>query len=471
MIDKLDHLVALGITAIQLMPIAEFAGRRNWGYDGVLPYACASSYGRPDDLKRLVDEAHARGLMVLLDVVYNHFGPEGNYLSTYAPQFFTERHQTPWGAGINFDGLHSRPVRDFFIDSAIRWINEFHIDGLRLDAVHAILDDSETHFLKELADRVRAAVAPPRRVHLILENEENESSRLSRDASQQPLAYTAQWNDDVHHVLHTAATGESFGYYADYVGDTEKLARALAEGFAFQGEVMPFRGSPRGEPCASLPPEAFVSFIQNHDQIGNRARGERINHLARAEARRAIAAVYLLLPQVPMLFMGEEWDAAQPFPFFCDFEGDLAEAIRKGRRQEFAHLPEFAAPEATSSIPDPLIVETFESARLDWRALAHPRYADCLSWYRKILATRHERIVPLLATIARGAGRYVIRGPQACSVRWGKRTGAGLLLNANLSDNTVSGFSAEGRSIWLEGSEDGRGTLGPWTVQWLAVTA
>ncbi len=269
-IGKLDHLVALGVTGIEIMPIGDFPGRRNWGYDGVLPYAPDSSYGRPEDLKALVEAAHARGLMVLLDVVYNHFGPEGAYIHAIAPQTFTDRHKTPWGAAINFDGPESGPVREFVIHNALYWIEEFHLDGLRLDAVHAIHDDSPKQFLEELAERVRAAM-PDRHIHLILENEENQAKRLARGEDGEPRWYTAQWNDDVHHALHVAASGETKGYYADYKGDTEKLGRALAEGFAFQGEVMPYRGHPRGELSADLPPTAFVAFIQNHDQVGNRA--------------------------------------------------------------------------------------------------------------------------------------------------------------------------------------------------------
>ena len=297
-----------------------FRGAGTGATTASLPYAPDSSYGRPEDFKALVEAAHARGISVLLDVVYNHFGPDGNYLWTYAPGFFTERHKTPWGAAINYDGRDSRPVRDFAIHNALYWIEEFHLDGLRLDAVHAIMDDSDPDLLEELAQRVRAATRD-RPVHLILENEDNVSSRLLRADRARPDRYTAQWNDDVHHVLHVAASGEGSGYYADYLGDTEKLGRALAEGFAFQGEVMPYRGHERGEPSAALPPDAFVAFIQNHDQIGNRAFGERINAFATPEAVRAIAAVYLLLPQVPMLFMGEEWASAQPFPVLLRLRG------------------------------------------------------------------------------------------------------------------------------------------------------
>ena len=349
------------------MPISDFPGGRNWGYDGVLPYAPDSSYGRPDDLKALVDAAHARGIAVLLDVVYNHFGPDGNYLPVYAPAFFTDRHKTPWGAAINYDGQHAEPVREFVIHNALYWIEEFHLDGLRFDAVHAIMDDSDKHLLEELAERVRACAPTGRSTCCSRTRTTMPAGCCAVDGA--PVHYTAQWNDDVHHVLHVAATHERTGYYADYEGNTDQLGRALAEGFAFQGEMMPYRGSPRGEPSAALPPGAFVAFIQNHDQIGNRAFGERLSAIATPEAMRAIAAIYLLLPQMPMLFMGEEWGAPQPFPFFCDFEGELADAVREGRRAEFARFPEFQDPEQRDRIPDPQAESTFASAKLDWTAV------------------------------------------------------------------------------------------------------
>jgi malto-oligosyltrehalose trehalohydrolase len=294
-IGRLDHLAQLGVTAIEIMPIADFPGRRNWGYDGVLLYAPDSSYGRPEDLKRLVEAAHQRSISVLLDVVYNHFGPDGNYLPSYAPRIFTNCHKTPWGDAVNYDQRDSDKVRELIIHNALYWIEEFHLDGLRLDAVHAIQDDSPKHLLDELAERVRAAAAL-RPAHLILENEDNQSRRLERDANGEPLEYTAQWNDDMHHVLHTAATLETIGYYREYKDDTEMLGRALAQGFAFQGQVMQATGEERGEPSAYLPPLAFVAFMQNHDQIGNRAFGERINAIGSPEAIHAIAAIYLLLP-------------------------------------------------------------------------------------------------------------------------------------------------------------------------------
>jgi malto-oligosyltrehalose trehalohydrolase/4-alpha-glucanotransferase len=463
-IGRLDHLVSLGITAIQIMPVSDFPGRRNWGYDGVLPYAPDASYGRPGDLKALVEAAHERGLMVMLDVVYNHFGPEGNYLHAIACETFTDRHKTPWGAAINMDGPGSGPVRDYFIHNALYWIEEYHLDGLRLDAVHAILDDSPKHLLEELAERVRAAV-PDRPVHLVLENEENQASRLARGKDDRPRWYTAQWNDDVHHVLHVAASGESKAYYADYHGDTEKLGRALAEGFAFQGEQMLYRGHARGEPSAELPPCAFIAFIQNHDQIGNRAFGDRLTHFAPAEAVRAVAATYLLLPQVPMLFMGEEWAAAQPFPFFADFGPELAEAVPKGRREEFARFPEFQDPAMRERIPDPTAEATFAAAKLRWEETAQPEHARWLDWYRRAIATRHAEIVPRLAGIGAG-GRYEVLGEGAVVVRWSLGGGT-LTLAANLSGAQVEGFPASsGRVIWQEGEPGEGGEFGPWAVRW-----
>jgi maltooligosyltrehalose trehalohydrolase len=459
-IDKLDHLACLGVTAIEIMPISDFPGGRNWGYDGVLPYAPDSSYGRPDDLRALVEAAHTRGIAVLLDVVYNHFGPDGNYLPVYAPTFFTDRHKTPWGAAINYDGQHAEPVREFVICNALYWIEEFHLDGLRFDAVHAIIDDSDKHLLDELAERVRASDDRP--LHLLLENEDNDPTRLLR-VDGAPVHYTAQWNDDVHHVLHTAATHECTGYYADYEGNTDLLAKALAEGFGYQGQMMPYRGSPRGEPSAALPPGAFVAFIQNHDQIGNRAFGERLNTIATPAAMRALAATYLLLPQTPMIFMGEEWGAMQPFPFFCDFEGELAEAVRRGRREEFARFSEFQDPKQRDRIPAPLAESTFTSAKLDWTAVDSSRLAH----YRALIAARRQYVVPLLPDIAR-AGTYICHGNEAVQVRW--QAGARVLvLVANLSGHRVDFSASHGRTIWSEG--DTNALLGPWSVRWTLETA
>jgi malto-oligosyltrehalose trehalohydrolase len=332
----LDHLERLGVTAVELMPIADFPGARNWGYDGVLLFAPDSCYGRPEHLKRLVEACHDRGLAVFLDVVYNHLGPEGNYLPLVAPDFFTARHHTPWGAAIAFDGEEARAVRGFYVENALYWLEEFHLDGLRFDAVHAIRDDSARHILVEIAETVRCRLGGERPIHLVLENDRNEARLLG------PELFTAQWDDDLHHALRVLTSGEIAGYYADYANaPAARLGRALAEGFAYQGEVSDFRGERRGEPSAHLPATAFVSFIQNHDHVGNNAFGTRLARLASPDALRVAAAIYLLSPPIPLLFMGEEWGAVQPFPFFCDFGQGLAEKVRDGRRREFARLPEF----------------------------------------------------------------------------------------------------------------------------------
>ncbi len=451
---KLGHLADLGVTAVEIMPVSDFKGRWNWGYDGVFPYAPDSSYGRPEDFKAFVEAAHERGIAVLLDVVYNHFGPEGNYLPLYAPDFFTSRHKTPWGDAIQLDGPNSRPVRDFFIENAEYWIEEFRLDGLRFDAVHAIKDDSRPDLLEELAARLRARVSRP--IHLLLENEDNEPRRLKRNGVKADQ-YTAQWNDDIHHVLHVAATHERSGYYEAY-GPTELLARTIAEGFAYQGEMMPYRNEPRGSPSAHLPPDAFVSFIQNHDQIGNRAFGERLSSLAPPEAIRALASVYLLAPQIPMVFMGEEWGATSPFPFFCDFTGDLAEAVRKGRREEFSRFPEFADPERVAKIPDPLAESTFLSSKLDWNRI-DPKH---LASYRNLLKTRREIVRPLLPSIRHG-GEALVVGEQAVRIIWraGERK---LILDANLSSEPVQFPALKVEPFWLCG--DAGASFGPWTVRW-----
>ena len=460
-IEKLDPLVELGVTGIELMPIADFPGRRNWGYDGVQLFAPDSSYGRPEDLKAFIDAAHSHDLMVFLDVVYNHFGPEGNYWPVCGP-IFTQRYDTPWGAAVNFDFDGSEVVRELVVENALFWINEYHMDGLRLDAVHAILDDSPTHILDEIALRVHSATGD-RRIHLILENEENRSSRLVRGPGGAPREYTAQWNDDLHHVLHTTVTGENAAYYGSYNGDTVKLGRALAEGFAYQGETMAHLGKARGEPSVSLPPTAFVGFIQNHDQVGNRAFGERLTAIAPAEAVRAIAAIYLLSPQIPMLFMGEEWGTARPFLFFCDFGPDLASAVREGRRLEFARFPEFQDPMTRDAIPDPTAEATFLASKLDWDAVDERAHAEWHDFYGRALSVRHAEIVPRLRGIRGHAGRYKVIGSRAVRVDWTLGDGSTLTLMTNLSDTPVVAPVAEGRVIWKEGDATLQG-LAQWTA-------
>ena len=394
--NKLDHIKETGITAIQLMPVAQTPGRRTWGYDGVLPFTPNNAYGTPDDLKALIDGAHARGLMVLLDVVYNHFGPSGNFLPVYAKSFFTPRHQTPWGAGFNFDGATAGDaVREFFIQNALYWLEEYHFDGLRLDAVHTIADSSDRHFLEEIAGRIRQGL-PYRAIHLVLENENNEASRLARGGDGEVLDFDAQWDDDIHHCWHRLLTGESDGYYADYGGDTvQRLGRCLAEGFCYQGDYSLNFARKRGEKTSGLPPEAFVAFLQNHDQTGNRAQGERLSVLAAPARLRLARALLLLSPQIPMIFMGEEWGATTPFRYFIDFgnDKDLEQVIRAGREREFAGFTGYKA--GHLPIPDPAAIETFHGSKLDWAQAGREPFAGILSETRSLLALRRDVVIPL----------------------------------------------------------------------------
>jgi malto-oligosyltrehalose trehalohydrolase len=436
---RLRHLVDTGVTAIELMPLSDFAGKRNWGYDGVLPYAPDSVYGRPEDLKALVQAAHDAGLMVFLDVVYNHFGPKGNYLGLYAPQFFTDRYRTPWGSAINFDGPASKWVREYFIHNALYWLEEYRLDGLRFDAVHAIMDASPRHVLDELASRVREKLPGK---HLILENDANQSRFLGQGR------YTAQWNDDAHHAFHVLATGESDGYYIAY-GDkpAEHLARCLAEGFSYQGQVSPFSHEKRGEPSKHLPPAAFVDFLQNHDQVGNRAFGERLSVLSEKTFLKNLAAILLLAPSPPLLFMGEEWGCRQPFLFFCDFAGELGEAVRKGRREEFSRFASFE-----KDIPDPLAEETFRQCVLRWDEVD----ASWLGFYKELLALRSREIMARQA----GSGTYRMLGDRAFEVRWPLAGEDELKLIANLGEAKVQ-ISEKAKPFWSSGAPGA-----PNTVSW-----
>lgn len=461
----LDHLVALGITAIELMPVAAFPGHYNWGYDGVLPYAPDSSYGHPEDLKRLIAAAHTRKIMVLLDVVYNHFGPDGNYLHCYAPQFFTERYQTPWGAAINFDGDDSHWVRRFFIDNALYWLTEYHVDGLRLDAVHAIHDQSRPDVLEELAKTVRAEFTPQRHIHLILENDHNQVRYLKRDSTAIPRYYTAQWNDDLHHSLHILLTGEKSGYYLDYAeAPIRHLGRCLTEGFSYQGEPSLYRNKVyRGEPSQELPASAFVGFLQNHDQIGNRAYGDRLSLMTDTQALRAALALLLLAPSPPMLFMGEEWGSRQPFPFFCDFNPELAAAVRDGRRREFAGISEF-------NIPDPAATETFLSAKLDWQSLDTAEGAAWYTYYCLLLSLRRQEIIPRLQTMQPGENHWQAIGKSGLEVHWPLQTREGLLLFANLGIQPCSGVRLPSQAPIFASHDSLRTrqetTLPPWSIFW-----
>jgi maltooligosyltrehalose trehalohydrolase len=458
MIDRLDHLVATGITALELLPLADFPGRWNWGYDGVLWYAPDNAYGRPEDLKTLIDEAHLRGLMVMLDVVYNHFGPDGNYLGLYAPTFFTDTH-TPWGSAIDY---RVPQVRAFAIENALHWLGNYRFDGLRLDAVHAIAERGEISVLDDLSRAVgQLARETGRHVHLVLENDDNNASLLDPHQHPPQGAYRAQWNDDYHHAWHALTTGESHGYYSDYSSEAlPHIARTLGSGFAYQGEASLHRGGAlRGEPSGALSPLAFINFLQNHDQIGNRALGDRLESLAPAPAVEAALAITLLAPMVPMLFMGEEWGAKTPFPFFCDFKGDLADAVRAGRRREFAG----AYAKYGDEVPDPLAVETFRSAMLDWHDPESSAGEKRLKLVRKLLSLRRQHIIPRLASARFGdAGAS---GDGVLQAQWEMGDGQRLSLVANLSDRAVAGprGAAQGTIIW-GGSLSG--TLSPWEVHW-----
>jgi maltooligosyltrehalose trehalohydrolase len=417
----LPRLSALGVTAVELMPIAEFPGARNWGYDGALPFAPEYSYGTPDDLRALIDAAHEHGLMIFLDVVYNHFGPDGNYLSLYAPEIFRADVSTPWGPAIDF----RRPeVRRFFTDNALYWLIEYRFDGLRFDAVHAI---TEADWLDEMAAEVRRTVAPGRQVHLVLENDDNAAAHLAGD-------FDAQWNDDGHHVLHVLLTGESAGYYQDYVdAPATRLARCLKEGFIYQGEPSPHRdGKPRGTPSAELPPTAFVLFLQNHDQIGNRAFGERLTVLADPKALEAAIALQLLCPQIPLIFMGEEEASTSPFLFFTDHNAELAEAVREGRRREFSSFPQFSDQSLLAKLPDPNAVATFEQSRPQ----SDPANAAArFELYRRLLDIRRSQIVPRLKGARAVASRAL--GAASVTASWRMADDSVLAIACNLGDDDV----------------------------------
>jgi maltooligosyltrehalose trehalohydrolase len=447
----LPRLRDLGVTAIELMPVADFPGARNWGYDGVLPYAPDRAYGTPEELKALVDAAHRLGLMVFLDVVYNHFGPDGAYLHVYAKPFFDEGVHTPWGAAIDF----RRPeVRAFFEDNALFWLNEYRFDGLRLDAVHAI---AEADWLDALGARIRREITD-RHIHLVLENERNAARHL-RPAG----PFDAQWNDDGHNVLHPLLTGEREGYYEDFHADgAAKLATVLEQGFLFQGRASPHLGGrPRGEPSAHLPPTAFVLFLQNHDQVGNRAFGERLSRLADPQALAAATVLLLLLsPQIPLLFMGEEWGASAPFLFFTDHHGDLADAVREGRRREFARFAAFADPQSHARIPNPNAEATFRASIPDPAEATRPPHDAVLALHRRLLALRRDVIVPRLPG-ARAIGASAVR-EAAVLARWRMGDGAVLALATNLGPDAVRA-GASG-TLLFEGAEGAAAALASGTL-------
>ena len=440
---RLPELARLGVTAIELMPVNDFPGTRNWGYDGVLPFAPDRSYGSPDDLKALVDAAHGMGLMMFLDVVYNHFGPDGNYLAAYAPGFFRDDIATPWGAAIDF----RRPeVRRFFTENALYWLQEYRFDGLRFDAVHAI---SESDWLDEMAATVRRTVEPGRQVHLVLEHDGNVADHLRRD-------FDGQWNDDAHHVLHVLLSGESDGYYADYADrPAARLARALEQGFVYQGDVSAYRkGARRGTPSADLAPTSFVFFLQNHDQIGNRPFGERLTTLADRHALEAAIALQLLAPQIPLIFMGEETASESPFLFFTDHQPELADAVREGRRREFAGFQGFGANKGTE-LPDPNSLPTFDKSC----PRPHPKYGKArLDLYRRLLDLRSSKLVPRL----RGARALaaVANGPASVVARWRLSDGVVLVIASNLGRDDAPCEHLEGEILFESRGDAAAGIRG-----------
>ncbi len=413
---QLPRLAALGVTAVELMPVADFPGAHNWGYDGVLPYAPDAAYGTPDQFKAMVDAAHGLGLMVFLDVVYNHFGPDGAYIHAFAKPFFREDLHTPWGAAIDF---RKAPVQQYFEQNALYWLNEYRVDGLRFDAVHAFKDPE---FLDDLARTIRAGVEPGRHVHLVMEHEGN-AARHIRTGPDAP-GFDAQWTDDVHHALHVLLTRESEGYYEDFADPVQHLAKSMAEGFAYQGQVSKHGGEPRGEPSGHLPTTSFVICLQNHDQIGNRAMGERLTALADPQALRAATALLLLSPFIPLLFMGEEVESKTPFLFFTDHNDELAELVRKGRRAEFKHFAAFQDPARRDSIPDPNAASTFQASI--------PDFGGDASFVQRLLQVRRDRVTPGIPG-ARTAGVSVL-GKHALAARWTLGTGETLVIAINLGD-------------------------------------
>ena len=392
-VDRLDHLVGLGVDLVELMPVAAFPGRHGWGYDGVHPFAVHDPYGGPDALKRFVDACHRRGLGVLLDVVYNHLGPSGNHLPAFGP-YFTERHHTPWGAAVNLDDEGSSEVRRWIVDNALMWLRDYHVDGLRLDAVHALVDDSDEHVLAQLAREVDALATQLRRTLLLVaESDLNQPATVtSRECG--GMGMTAQWSDDFHHALHTLLTGEGQGYYADFAADPFAALRSTLTGAFFHaGTWSTFRAAEHGAPVDTrrLPGHRFLGYLQDHDQVGNRATGDRITATISLGLAKVGAALVLTSPFTPMLFMGEEWAASTPWQYFTDHqEPELATAVRDGRRHEFA-----AHGWSAEDVPDPQDAATFERSRLDWAEVSHEPHASMLDWHRRLIALR--RATPELA--------------------------------------------------------------------------
>lgn len=383
-IHRLPHLKELGITAIEIMPLADFPGAHNWGYDGVLLYAPARCYGPPDHLRELVDAAHAADIAVILDVVYNHFGPDGNYVASFSPSYFHSKHHTPWGNGLNFDAEGCAPVRDFFRNNPIYWMEEFHIDGFRFDAAHEIHDDSTPHILAEMSQAIHQ-----RGGYTVAEDPRNEV-KLITEYKDGGVGLDGVWADDFHHAARVAETHEQHSYFEDFSGSVDDLLTVLRDGWLYSGQTSKVMGVPRGTSAGLLPPQRFIHCISNHDQVGNRAMGERLNHLISPEAYRVLSALLCLSPYTPMLFMGQEWAASTPFLFFTEHNLELGKLITEGRRKEFANFPGFADPALRETIPDPQDVHTFERSKLQWGEIPHDGHAKTLLLYRTCLKLRRE---------------------------------------------------------------------------------
>ncbi|MEX2431196.1 MAG: malto-oligosyltrehalose trehalohydrolase, partial [Dehalococcoidia bacterium] len=450
-IPYLGYLHGLGVTAVEIMPIAQFPGGRNWGYDGVLPYAAQDTYGGPNRFRRLVDACHNAGLAVVLDVVYNHLGPEGNYLADFGP-YFTDKYRTPWGQALNFDGPDSDHVRNYFIQNALYWTMDCHVDALRLDAVHAILDHAAYRFIEELGARVHEAAAQAgRSVYLIAESSDNDA-RLITSQEANGYGMDAQWADDFHHAVHTLITGERAGYYADY-GRIEHLAEAYREGFVYTGQYAPYRRRRHGTRPAGVPGERFVICVQNHDQVGNRLLGERLSVLVPFEAQKLAAASMLLAPFVPMLFMGEEYGETAPFQYFMSHtDADLVEAVRKGRKEEFEDFGWAEEP------PDPQSPATFEACKLGHALRQSGKHADLLAFYRDLLALR--RSIPALAHLDKQAQAVaVVTGTQLLAVhRWHGSSEAFALFN--YSGQSVEAHAPVPAGRWKRALDSAGGVTG-----------
>lgn len=426
LIGRLDEIAALGATAVEPMPVAEFPGARNWGYDGVYLYAPESSYGGADAFRRFVDAAHARGLAVILDVVYNHLGPEGNYLhAVTGGQYFTDRHCTPWGDAIDYA---RRPVREFAIQNALHWAHEYHVDGLRMDATHAILDDSETHLLRELSTRVRASLPADRYFVFIAEDERNERRVVLPPP--EGCGLDGVWADDFHHQLRRHTAGDHEAYFSDYTGSVDDIVRTLRQGWFYEGQESRNHGAARGTPAEGLPPRAFVHCIQNHDQVGNRAFGDRLTESIPLSVYRAASALLLLSPYTPLLWMGQEWAATTPFQYFTDHPEELGKLVTEGRRKEFGEFSAFADPAVRERIPDPQAASTFENSRLRWDEAERPPHAGVLALYRALLRLR--RTHPALRRRDRESFAVAALGEHGIALRRTADDGRALLLVVSL---------------------------------------